>query len=587
MFAAFFEGVVVTINYGLALLALTLSGLGLGAMAALFLFRKQDSQPQVVYVLLLGFGFIGPLAALLSLVRALNVYTVGFFLLADLAALALLWRRGMFSKWSRREQRDYFWIPAAVFFVSLLIRLGFLQGLLLPPFSDSAVHFEKVLSFTQPQTSGGLNLDVLFPYYHRNFHAVVAWLNALSGRPEPLMLAVAGHFFVALLPAAVYLMVLALLDGNVSAALFGALLASLGWIVPAHALNFGKYPTLMAVSLMPLAVGFFHRLNHLKDRRVSWWVFIGVITLLVAWAHSRAVILLVVYYAAYFISRFAAGKFSEKSFQLGVVLLAAVLFGAAMVIASRDANQVYYRYYFSSYQASTFLILPLLPFAFRKQSQAVLCWLLVLMLLMLGAGLSLPSGWYRYDLTLFDHSFFEITFFLPLTGLAILGLDGLQKAFPPKENRFGDVFFFLMLIVAVNGALIPQPWKPMDSSNYASRDDLTALKWISQNTPPDGRVLIAGIPQTERYLRAADAGVWVQALTGRTSIKVSYKVNWLNPEEVRAVCSLYGSQLRFYVYAGDKTNSFDLKTCQPPFGMETGFCAPQARIFILDCGALP
>ncbi|MEJ5224162.1 MAG: hypothetical protein WHV44_06865 [Anaerolineales bacterium] len=71
-------------------------------------------------------------------------------------------------------------------------------------------------------------------------------------------------------------------------ALFGALLAAWGWSMPAYALNWGKYPLLAGLVLLPvtLAAGYAARTNR------RWWLVFGLLTVLTTLCHTRLLVVL-------------------------------------------------------------------------------------------------------------------------------------------------------------------------------------------------------------------------------------------------------------------------------------------------------
>src|SRR5215213_6114919 len=93
----FIQGIRIFFIYGWGISILLLSGLGLGAGSALFLFRHTKYDDRIVYVLLLGFVWIGLAAPALALVHILNRVTVSLITLAGMAAFVGLIRQGAFS----------------------------------------------------------------------------------------------------------------------------------------------------------------------------------------------------------------------------------------------------------------------------------------------------------------------------------------------------------------------------------------------------------------------------------------------------------------------------------------------------------
>jgi hypothetical protein len=587
MFTAFLDGIIIFFSYGLEILAFVVPGLGFGSAAALVLFNKRKYDERVVYILLLGFVFVGLAAPFLKLTGLFNIYTVAIVDVLAAAAFILLIRRGAFSNWRKAAYQKYIWIPAVLFGVFLFLRLGYVHGLILPPFVDSAEHFKDLGSLLGLENTKPYTWANFFPYYHAGFHGITAWSDMLTRDSSPLTMTVVAHFLMGLLPASVYLMTLAFSDEDVPSSIFGALLAGVGWLMPAHAVNFGKYPSLAAVCLTPLLFGLFH-LSH-KTKDTGQWIWRGyflAVAFCLLWIHSRLIAVLAFFYFAYYLARFLETKLAKNIFETGTAVLTFLLLLGVLILNKGSAGAPYFRYYLNLFDNSTFLVVALLPFAFRRNTVQVLQWMLFTALLVAGTGAALPQGIYSYDLTLLDQPFFELVLFLPLAALGALGLNSLGKLLPPKENYYRDISLFLILVVTANGVVSPQPWSPMESSNYVSRDDLLAFSWIRENVQPASVIIAPSVSKSEEYQQSTDASVWLHVLTGKTAMKIPFEQPWDSESALRDLCEKVDSNNTAYVYVGNKNNSFRINSCEGNAGLTSVFCRPQAKIFTLDCSAV-
>jgi hypothetical protein len=585
MINAFLNGLAILGSYWLELLVLCASGLGFGAVSALLLFRGRRFDERVACVLPLGFVFVGVVAPALSLLRALSIVVVGLTVGAGIAALVVLIRRGAFSYQTQAERTKNIWAPLLLFALFLILRLGFLQGLVLPPFSDSAEHFEKLAALLGLPHAEPFTLATVLPFYHRGFHGIVAWVDTLTGDHSPLSMAVAAHFLSALLPVGIYFLVLALTEGDFLAALFGAFLGGFGWIMPAYAINFGKYPSLAAVSMLPLLLAVFHLTSRSKgSAQWDWWLYIGATSIALVWIHSRASVVLAFFYATYCLGRFLASRLPVQILVRGALGLSLLAVSWIMVLDQSRTGSVSVAYYLGAFDNSTFLVVALWPFAVVRSAGKVLEWVLIMLLVMLAANAPLPGGVYHYPLTLLDQLFFDLILFLPLTVLGALGLNAAGKLLPVNSHYFKDLFLFLLAIVLVNGVLI-QPWQVLGSTDYVTPDDIRAFAWIQAESPPTSEFVIAALAKTANYSRASDAGIWIEVLTGRTSIKLPYQFQWDSVEAVRGLCEELGSRSPVYVYVGHLETSFAIPECAGGVGLEPALCYPRTKLFALDCDA--
>src|SRR5215208_3257092 len=98
-------------------------------------------------------------------------------------------------------------ILAAAFFLLLLVRLAFLKHILLPPYSDSPIHYQIVYGFLHPEASGNAKLSVatiLSNYYHFGFHSLAAWLASITRFDPENSISLLGQLFLVLAPLSIF-----------------------------------------------------------------------------------------------------------------------------------------------------------------------------------------------------------------------------------------------------------------------------------------------------------------------------------------------------------------------------------------------
>ena len=133
------------------------------------------------------------------------------------------------------------------FILFLSLRLVYLKGLVLPPYHDSVEHYRILVNFLNPATTPGLFSE---GYYHFGFHSIAAWLVELAGAAPETALVLLGQFFLSIVPLSLYSFIHALTH-NWKPSLITALIGAFTWSMPAHAANWGKYPAMAAVIILP------------------------------------------------------------------------------------------------------------------------------------------------------------------------------------------------------------------------------------------------------------------------------------------------------------------------------------------------
>ncbi len=582
MINALFAGLGVFGVYLREIVFLVLSGLSVGAVFTFLLFRDQKENVQLVYVLLLGFAGLGILAPVFSFFGILNRWALVLVIVIGAGAFYFLYRRNIFSGWGRLTVRNYVWLPLGIFVFFLFLRLAYLDNLILPPYSDAPEHFLRVKELL----SGDFLLESLSPYYHWGFHGIVAWVQVGTGNESPLVMTLVSQFFLALLPVSVYMMTLAFLE-NIHAASFSALLAGIGWIVPANSAHFSKYPALVGVSLFPLFFGLcwsVFRKKNMSDKWV-WGGYLFFMGISMMWLHSRLFFIIVAFLAAYFMTELLKKQWEyEKNFIDWTVGFVALAILGMMALSYEDAFSRNFRYYFGLFSGATFLVISVLSFAFKKNSEIVSRWFFFSLFWVLATLIPLPQEIYRYELTLIDSPFFELSFFLPLALLGGVGIKGIQDSLSSNDAK--RILVFLFAIVFVNGAITPQPWGPVFFTNYVSLSDQMALDWVEKSTGEKAFVVISAV-EKDGYLRGADAGVWVKTVNDVIEIKLPFAYRWDIAEASQAICDEVSGEAPIYVYKGAHEYSFPLPICGAISNLTPVFCDEQVSIYFLNCSSAP
>ena len=584
MFTIILQGLLSLSLYWKEIVSLVLSGLGIGSVLVLALYKNKKLDDRSIYVLLSGWLFLGLVVPIFSLCGWMKTVVLGFFFVIEMVALYTLVKKCFFCNVSSYYEKKVY-ISVLIFLFFLTLRLSFLQELIFPPFSDSVKHFERFASLLQLKYAEQLTLDTFSPYYHWGFHGIAAWVGAITKKNNPLIMTVVAHFFGGVLPVSIYFMLLSFTD-DILSAIFGAFLAGLGWSMPSYAFSFGKYPAFVAISLLPVFLGLFYsqvRHNNKLGQKL-WWLYILIVAFAVIWIHSRLIFFLLFFLIAYFVSHFLSSKLPPKAFERGVVSLSFLTIFWILILKTTRVGWLSFEYYLDTFSTTTFLIVILLFMAFTEYTVLVLQWILVIIFTIFATNRPVPLSVYHYPLTVFDQIFFDLIFFLPLSVLGSLGLNGVKKALSKKGyiTFYKALSVFLLSVVIINGLFIPT-WTPLEGTNYVTEDDVQAFMWIENNTQLHDVFVIASIKKNANYSRASDAGAWINIITGRRTVKIPFQYQWRTAKSFSSLCKETEKQDTVYIYAGHMGTSFNLPFCSVQQGVTPILCFPHARIFSLDC----
>ena len=385
-------------------------------------------------------------------------------------------------------------IPPLLFFLFLLfLRLGFITKAVLPSYFDSAEHYRIVQlllnmnadkDFTWPATS----------YYHLGYHSIVAAFSSITYSDPVQVMLIFGQVILAAIPLPIYFFVRRV-TGSSMAAILGVTLAAFGWYMPAHAVNWGKYPALLSLLVIQFTLG----AMALKKR---WLIVLGIIASTLI--HTRAIILFGILGAAWLLSKQIRSRRTLFLALTGATLVVTIL----LINQNQILGPV-----FEPYEIWVTLLVGLLS-ALTFQSFPQLTIFTSLAMLMLLAGIFVPV---TSSITLLDRPLVEMILFAPL---AFFG--GLGAARIPK--------FIVPVLVAgiVFHAWMTYDFYPSACCQLADRNDMAAMDWINEHLPVDAHFAVASSDLvlnssgTPMQSTGTDAGIWIEPLTGRISTPISY-----------------------------------------------------------------
>ena len=441
-----------------------------------------------------------------------------------------------------------FIVPILVFLSFVFIRLGFVAGAILPAYLDSAEHY-RIIQILLNLSAGKQFVWPSASYYHLGYHVIVAAFTAGTQADLARVMLVFGQVVLAALPLPMYFLVRCA-TGSQRAALISVALAAFGWFMPAHSVNWGKYPALLSLLLVQFVVG-----AALTKNR--WLIAFSLVAAILI--HTRSAILLGIILVAWILPR------TRRPLILGLGLAG---LGMLTLLFARDpilAPLV------EPYKVPVTLLVGLLAvLAYRAFPRLTVASVLVPTLMLASVFVPVTSA-----LSLLDRPLVEMVLFLPL---AFLG--GLGAARIPKPA------VILLVAAILFHAWTTYSFAPSNCCQLAGRDDMTALDWVKQNTPADALFAIASanlsLTNSTSMLGAdTDAGIWVTPLSGRAALSLPYTADFSQPEVHNYLCEKKVT----HIYMGGTQQSFEGGNLQgKPDWYESIFTLPKAQIVqVLGC----
>ncbi|MBI5962420.1 MAG: hypothetical protein HY863_03000 [Chloroflexi bacterium] len=436
-------------------------------------------------------------------------------------------------------------LPFIIFLILFFWRLGFIANAILPPYFDSAEHYRiiQLLLRTEWPTSS---------YYHLGYHIIIAALKTITHADLSQAMLIFGQAILAAIPLPVYFFIRRVTASN-KAAFFGVTLAALGWYMPAHAVNWGKYPALLSLLLIQFTLG----AVILKNR---WLTILSIIASVLI--HTRAAILFGMLGAAWMLS--------DQVWNKRALLLALAGTMLGVTILSMNQNQ-FLGPIFEPYWMWITLPVVLLS-ALTFQSFPKLTIFSSLAILMSLAGIFIPV---TSSITLLDRPLVEIILFLPLSFLGGLGASRLPKFAVP-----------VFAAVVILHAWISYNFYPSDCCQLADRNDAAALDWINKRAPADAHFAIASADLrlnafgTPMQSAGTDAGIWIAPLTQRATLPLTYLTDFTTQSTHDLLCD----QQVTHIYIGAMPQSFNLVETNPEW-YETIFVLSKTQIVqVTGCG---
>lgn len=461
--------------------------------------------------------------------------------------------------------------------ISILLRLVYISKTIFPLYFDSAQHYSMINSVMENYASG-------LRYYHQGFHFLTAFIASAFHVEITQAMLLLGQVFLAFIPFSLFFPVRHETRSDM-AGWFAVILSAFGWYMPAHAVDWGKYPALMSVGMIPFVSSLAYLISQTKNQvstKKQWTLYglFGISILLSILAHSRSLIVFGIIFLAW-VAAVWWQKLPQRyqSFVFIAVVIATVL--EIIFIQRQNILTLLFDPYLQKGILVTSLVLLLMVFAWK--SYPLLTFTCTLTVTFLLASLFIPVSWIPgYDnLTLLDRPFVEMILFLPLSLVGGLGLAGLQNKLQGSFSWGRYVGLLAMGIVVINAFFVYDLY-PSDCCAIVGNDDVAAMAWVENKLPVGARI---GISSTELRVVAAnvmeglvgaDAGIWITPLTGRVTLPLPYQFEFDQRSALEQLCELDIG----YLYVGEVGQTFDnARLSSRPEWYRPLLSMPKARVY--------
>jgi hypothetical protein len=469
--------------------------------------------------------------------------------------------------------------------LSLFLRLAFLEQAIFPSYFDSAEHYRVIQYFLNIYQHESLPTNwFLTHYYHAGYHFLSASFIHLFQLNEIKFMLVFGQIGLTLLPISFFFLLKQITPSN-TVALFTCLIAAFGFHMPAHLINWGKYPALLSLIGLQFVfcLGYIAVKHHSIHKQKLYWL-IAFSVLITTLIHTRTLIVFVLLILAFFISYYI-NKLSIRFQYISFAFLFMVLGFEFFYISQASVLSPLITGYTQRDLWMLVFLLFLIPFSIKSFPNIIFFLLTFICLFIL--LLFFPISFIHYGTqTLLDRPFVQMLIYFPFSIMAGLGVSSITKFLheSPKTRLFISFALFSLLIV---NAKYNYSFYPSDCCKLVSQDDLSAIAWIEQNLPMDSKILIASsrlyVTSFEpiHSLTGADAGIWITPLIKRNTILAPTELNFELENTHIEIC-LQNIQ---YIYVGGTPQSFNqANLASHPNWYLPIFLLPHAQVYeVIGC----
>jgi len=477
--------------------------------------------------------------------------------------------------------------------VSILLRLAFVTKAVLPSYFDSAPHYQLIKNILG-NNSRGLFTSLTTNYYHLGYHILAAFITSATQAEITRIMLILGQIILAVIPLSLFFIIKHETKSNL-AGIFTVVVAAFGWYMPAHVVDWGKYPALTSLGMIPFVLSLAYLFSQyknalLKQKRWGLLLLLGIAIIISGFMHSRSLVIFGIVFMACMITTWQQKLPARQQALIFIVVIAAIIV-EIIYIQKQDVLLLLFDPYLYKGIWITALVLLLSIFAQSGYPQLVLTCLLTTGFLLSSLFIPVQGLIPGHDnLTLLDRPFVEMILFMPLSILGGLGLAGLEKYLQSKNiqlisnNRF--VGLTVITLVLIN-ACFTYDLYPSECCVLAGNDDVTAINWMDNRLPTNARI---GISATELKVLPSgafegyvggDAGTWITPLANRVTIPVLYDTTFDEQTTLDNLCQ----QRITHLYVGGLGQTFDdSQLSAQPAWYKALLSMPQVRVYqVIGC----
>jgi hypothetical protein len=497
------------------------------------------------------------------------------------------------TRWIVKASRGVLWSLVLLAGLFILVRLAFVSRAVFPSYFDSAQHYlyiKEILTHVAPSGSGPAPLP---GYYHFGFHFLAAFLTYITRAEITDTMLVLGQIILALMPFSAFFIVRHWTHSSL-AGFLALTLAAFGWYMPAHAMDWGKYPALASLALVPFVLSVaclsIENRNILSRKKYTGLILLLLTGILLSvFLHSRSLVLFMLMAVTWLVTVLWK-RLTKWPRLLVFIVFLLTLAGQVVYIQSKGLLGPLFDAYGPKGMLISTIVLVLTGFGYRKYPGFVFFCIVSMSFLLASLFLRLGSLIPGYvNTTPLDRPYVQMLLHSPLALLAGFGLSGLEQALNGRTFSLGNrqvavgrLIGGLFIFVAAMHGLLRYDLYPSDCCLIVGPDDLTAIQWLDGNLPAGTSILTSStdlnVLPTDQYQGSAggDAGTWITPLTGRPVVLLPFNTDFSQGSTLETLCQ---QQVNF-IYVG-KTGWFfnDASISAQPGQYKLLLDLPKAKIF--------
>jgi hypothetical protein len=481
--------------------------------------------------------------------------------------------------------------PITIIALIVLVRFAFLKHLEYPLYYDSAIHYQIIEDLQSPSRSQSLdqawNLNS-GRYYHIGFHSTIVVLGAQlrDSFNEAQLILITGHVFLIILVLNTGLLASKLFN-NFYAGILTVIFAGLGWLMPAYAINWGKYPAISSLAIFPLAVYWMIDSRNWTDaNRRLHIVLYSTAALCAILLHSRSLVLLGCAAAAIATLKMIWNWLSKNN----IAALFWAEIGLMLLIAHFHPNlhAALLPYLKRIDLFTTLLALASILFVASKNVKAAIGILTFMMYVAIISTIPTPAFLVRQaGPYLLDRPFLQILLFFPLSlfagGSFFYFMNELRSRISSPKSGRAMVGIGLISLTVLTVMIRPlSDFKPNPCCVYMRIDDIFIIGWIKENVPKNSRILISTDTDinTQFVKVATDAGAWITPLTQLKTVKFDYRTDFSDTILHNAICQ---ENIK-YIYVSAVNTSFSITLIEDnKENFSPIIVLPDAQLYSVNC----